>query len=273
MKYSMMSYTMTRQKEHFDFDEMLELTAELDLAGIDFFGTCGMTAEELRARVDDAGVPVLCSIYSANLAATDKDQLAQALEATKQQVEQAVAIGAPLMMVTTPGTEGVDRSECRKRWIGGLQQANAIVREAGLTLSIENFPGANSPFVVADDVLQAMRDVPGLKLTFDNGNAGSGEDPGGSFTRCAEHVVHAHFKDWRIVKETDPGARLMLDGRHYVAALIGEGDIDQAGSLAAMKKAGYDGCINIEYEGNDYTPAEGVRRAVEYLRALEAGLP
>jgi len=272
MKYSMMSYTMTRQKEHFDLDEMLRLTAELDLAGIDFFGTCGLTAAELRARVDDAGIPVVCSIYSANLAATDKADLARALEVTKHDVAQAVVLGAPLMMVTTPGTEGVDRGECRKRWIGGLQAALPIVEDAGLTLTIENFPGADSPFVIADDVLEAVREVPGLKLTFDNGNAASGEDPGESFARCAEHVVHAHFKDWAIVDDPAPDRRLMLDGRYYKAALIGEGDIDQAGSLAAMKRAGYDGCINIEYEGNDYPPAEAVRRAVEHLRNLEENL-
>jgi len=268
----MMSYTMTRQKEHFDFDEMLRLTAELGMAGIDFFGSCGMTVDEVRARVDDAGIPVVCYIYSANLAATDKGELTKALDTTKRQVDEALVLGAPLMMVTTPGIEGVDRTEARKRWIGGLQMANAIAQDAGLVLSIENFPGADSPFVVGDDVLEAMREVPGLKLTFDNGNAGTGEDPGASFARCAEHVVHAHFKDWRIVDAANPGARLMLDGHHYVAALIGEGDIDQAGSLAAMKKAGYDGCINIEYEGNDYTPAEGVRRAVAYLRSLEETL-
>ena len=272
MKYSMMAYTMTRQKEHFDFDEMLRLTVELDLAGIDFFGTCGLAAKELRARVDDLGIPVVCYIFSANLGADDDAQRAQALEVTKQQVAAAVALGAPRVMVTTPGTEGVDRAESRKRWIGGFQAALPIMEEAGVTLTIENFPGAFSPFVVADDVLEAIREVPGLKLTFDNGNAASGEDPGESFARCAEHVVHAHFKDWTIADEPAPDRRLMLDGRYYKAALIGEGDIDQAGTLAAMKRAGYDGCINIEYEANDYAPVDAVRRAVEYLRGLEATL-
>lgn len=272
MKYSMMSYTMTRQKEHFDLDEMLRLTAELDLAGIDFFGTCGLTAAELRGRVADLGIPVVCYIFAANLGTADDAARAQALDATKQRVAEAAALGAPRVMIPTPGAEGVDRGECRKRWIGGLQAALPIVEDAGLTLTIENFPGASSPFVVADDVLEAVREVPGLKLTFDNGNAGSGEDPGESFARCAEHVVHAHFKDWAIADDPAPDRRLMLDGRYYKAALIGEGDIDQAGTLAAMKRAGYDGCINIEYEGNDYPPVEAVRRAVEYLRNLEENL-
>lgn len=272
MKYSMMSYTMTRQKEHFDLDEMLRLTLELDLAGIDLFGTCGLPAAELRKRLDDAGIPVVCYIFSANLAATDRAERAQALGAAKRAVEEAVALGAPRLMVTTPGAEGVDRAEMRRRWIGGLQAALPTVQDAGLTLTIENFPGASSPFVVADDVLEGIRQVPGLKLTFDNGNAASGEPPGESFARCAEHVVHAHFKDWTVVDEPAPDRRLMLDGRYYKAALIGEGDIDQAGTLAAMKRAGYDGCINIEYEGNDYPPAEAVRRAVAYLRRLEETL-
>ena len=272
MKYAMMSYTMTRQKDHFDLDEMLRLTLELDLAGIDFFGTCGVTATELRRRVADAGIPVVCYIFSADLDAAGKAERVRALDATKRAVEEAVTLGAPTLMVTTPGKEGADRRELRKRWIGGLQAALPIVEDAGVTLTIENFPGAFSAFVVAADVLEAMREVPGLKLTFDNGNAASGEDPGESFTRCAEHVVHAHFKDWTIVDEPAPGHRLMLDGRYYKPALIGEGDVDQAGTLAAMKQAGYDGCINIEYEGNDYTPAEGVRRAAEYLRNLEATL-
>jgi sugar phosphate isomerase/epimerase len=269
MKYSMMSYTMTRQEEHFNLDEMLRLTLELDLAGIDLFGTCGVSAAELKKRLDDKGIPVVCYIFSADLGTTDKAERAQALGAARQAVAEAVILGAPRLMVTTPGTEGVDRAEMRRRWIGGLQAALPTVQDAGLTLTIENFPGASSPFVVADDVLKAIREVPGLKLTFDNGNAASGEAPGESFARCAEHVVHAHFKDWTIVSEAAADGRLMLDGRYYKAALIGEGDVDQAGTLAAMKRAGYDGCINIEYEGNDYRPAEAVRRAVVYLRRLE----
>jgi len=38
--------------------------------------------------------------------------------------------------------------------------------------------------------------------------------------------------------------------------------------LAAMKKAGYKGYINIEYEGNKYPPDAATRRAAKYLRTL-----
>jgi sugar phosphate isomerase/epimerase len=82
-------------------------------------------------------------------------------------------------------------------------------------------------------------------------------------------VAHAHFKDWLVRPDAAPGFRPMLDGRHYQAALIGEGVVDHRACVAAMAAAGYTGCINIEYEGNDYAPAEAVRRAVAYLRGVE----
>ena len=126
-------------------------------------------------------------------------------------------------------------------------------------MTIENFPGVASPFVTSENVLEAIREVPGLKLTYDNGNAIQGEDPALSFLRCADHVVHAHFKDWIL---TEPGRGMEgLDGRHYAAALIGEGIVPHFSCLAAMKQTGYKGYINIEYENNKYPPDEATRRA------------
>jgi sugar phosphate isomerase/epimerase len=117
-----------------------------------------------------------------------------------------------------------------------------------------------------------VREVPGLKVTYDNGNAAGGEDPAESFRKCAAHVAHAHFKDWDIRDTLADGYRAMLDGRYGKAALIGEGSVNQKACLAAMRAAGYQGCINLEYEGNVYTPAEACRRAAAYLRGLGEGV-
>ena len=112
------------------------------------------------------------------------------------------------------------------------------------------------------------REIPELKLTFDNGNAFTGEDPAESFRLCAADVVHAHFKDWELCT----GGLLGLDGRSYRGALIGEGMLDQRSCLAAMKKAGYTGYINIEYEGDKYDPEEATRRAADHMNKLMAEL-
>ena len=269
MKYSMMSYTVSRQPQHFDLRKMLKTTVELQLDGIDFVTLHGEKAKELRKMADDLGIKVVCHTFIAGeLASTDPAELRAGLDKAKAAFEAAVELGAPVVMVPTGGSDK-PRAERRRDWINGLAQAAPFAADAGVTLTVENFPGLTSPFVTAADILEAVEEIPGLKITYDNGNAASGEEPAASFERCAKHVVHAHFKDWDIVKVPTEGHREMLDGKFYRPALIGEGDVDQAACLRAMKAAGYEGYINIEYENNKYDPYEATRKAVEYLRSLE----
>jgi len=266
IKLSMMSYTMARQPQHFDLEEMLKLTRELNLDGIDFVGLHDRTAKELRRMADDHGVLVICHTFSADFNHEDDAARREAVDSAKQGIDDAVELGAPVVMIPTGWKAGEDRNATRRRWIRGLKELQPTAQEAGVILTVENFPGAQSPFVIAADMLEAVREVPGMKITFDNGNAAGGEDPAESFARCAEHVVHAHFKDWSVAGEGR--GILMLNGRRYEPALIGEGIVDHQSCLAAMQAAGYDGYINIEYEGDDYEPAEAVRRAADYLRNL-----
>ncbi len=270
MKLSMMSYTMARQPEHFSLESMLALTRDLKMDGIDFVTLHDTPAGELRKMAGDYGIPVVCHTFLAPFTDADPQVRAEALDDAKRGIAAAVELGAAVVMIPTCPVAGQDRDEARSVWIDGLRQLAPIAADAAVALTVENFPGESSSFVIADDFLQALAEVPSLKLTFDNGNAASGEDPAESFTRCGEHVVHAHFKDWTVRDDPADGYRRMLDGRYYRPALIGEGCVDHPACVAAMRQAGYDGCINIEYEGNEYLPADAVRKAVDYLRGLQA---
>lgn len=269
MRYSMMSYTMSRQPG-FNISGMLSLTAELKLAGVDFVTLYDRSAKDLRKMADDFGVPVICHTFYADLNAASPDARVKGLDDCKRGIEAAVELGAPVAMIPTPEKKGLDRHGSRRNWIEGLKEAVAFSTRAGISLTVENFPGVESPFVVANELLEAVREAPGLKITYDNGNAASGEDPAASFTASARHVVHAHFKDWTVSDSPRDGFRPMRDGRYYQPALVGEGVVDHRACLAAMRAAGYTGCINIEYEGNAYPAGDAVRKAVDYLRGLEA---
>ena len=268
----MMSYTWSRQPAHFDLRKMLTQTKGLGMAGIDFVGLHNQSAKALRQLADDHGVAVVCHTFFADLDSPDARKRQAACDSAKRSFADAVTLGAPVVMIPTPGKAGLDPRAGRRNWIAGLQAVQPFAADAGVVLTVENFPGADSPFVIADDLLEAVREVPGLKVTYDNGNASGGEDPAESFRRCAAHVVHAHFKDWCMRDTPAEGYRPQRDGRCGKAALIGEGSVDQKACLAAMRGAGYSGCINIEYEGNVYTPADACRRAAAYLRGLDAGL-
>lgn len=268
----MMSYTVSRQPEHFDLKRMFALTQELGLAGIDMVTLHDTPAGELRKMADDHGVPVVCHTFNVDLNMPDSAGRSGAIDECKRGIEAAVTLGAPIIMLPTPRKKGVDHRTSHRNWIAGLCEVAPLAEDAGLTLTVEHFTGVESPFVLAAELLEAVEKVPGMKITYDNGNAATGEDPVASFNACAEHVVHAHFKDWYISDTESDGSRQMRNGRFYTPALIGEGNMDHAACLTAMKAAGYDGCINIEYEGNEYDPYTGISKAIRYLRELEETL-
>ena len=267
MKLSMMSYTMARQVEKLDVPAMMKLTRELDFDGIDFVSLHDNRPEDLRKMADDIGVPIICHTFFADdLNHPEPQQRREGLETCRRGIEAAVILGAPVIMIPTPAKEGKPREASRRDWIEGLKEVASLTRSAGIQLTIENFPGVDSPFVIADDLLEGIAEVPGLKITYDSGNAFTGEDPLDSFFRTAEYTVHVHFKDWTTSPSPKQGYYPMLDGRYYRPALIGEGEVDNEAILQALQDRRYDGYINIEYQGDDYPADEALRRAVAYLR-------
>lgn len=266
-----MSYTFSRQgwrkNGKFDLEGMCRVAQELGIDGVDVVSTHNLLPADIRRILSDFGQKAVCHTFKADLNAATAAERRIGADQVRAGVDFAVEIGAPLVMVITPGKKGVPRDVSRRQFLDGFLESVEFARSAGITPTIENFPGRWSPLNVSSDVLEAIREVPGLKLTFDNGNVlTGGEDPSVSFMRCAAQVVHAHFKDWVLA---GPGGGLEgLDGRHYAAALIGEGIVPHASCLDAMKQAGYQGYINIEYEGKQYPPDEATRRAAGYLNNL-----
>ena len=214
---------------------------------------------------EDAGLEVACYTFLMDkFFAGEPDWLDEA----KQAMEDAALLGAPVAMVPTMARPEQSRNEFRRFWIEGLRAVLPFAEDAGVVLTVENFPTRHSAFVTADDFLLAKRELPSLRLTYDNGNAAGGEDPVESYNKCADDVVHVHFKDWYIRDEPGEGYREQLSGKYFKPALIGEGDLDTAACWNALGERGYDRFINIEYEGDDHRAHEGIRQAVEYLRGL-----
>jgi sugar phosphate isomerase/epimerase len=262
MKLCMMSYTMARQGV--GVEDIVRCAEELGLEGIDWVTTHDRTARELRAMSDAAGLTVAAHTF---ILCTFPDG-AQWRDAARQGLDDAVTLGAPVVMIPTMSRPDMERTEFRSLWIDALAEIAPWAREAGVILTVENFPGLHSAFVTSDDFAAAKRRVPDMKLTFDNGNAAGGEDPVASFRACAADVVHIHLKDWTVRDAPVEGYHPMLDGRYFRPALIGEGDMPTAACWQAFREAGYDRFINVEYEGNEVPAAEAMRRAVGYLRGL-----
>jgi len=267
VKTAMMTYTMARGPwgERHDVRELCEFTRDLGLDGIDWVTTYGHDPAEVRKVTDDLGLRNVCHTFYADIHVPDAAKRAEAPDQVRRGLDAAKALGAETVMIVVPWVKDVPRDETRRRALEGLAGAVELASAAGITVTIEPFPGALSPFVTSGDLIEAVRAVPGLKLTYDNGNvAMGGEDPAEGFRRCCEHVVHAHVKDWVLSDDGRPG----LDGRRYKPALVGEGIVDPRPWVAAMAEAGYDGYIDFEYEGSTYDPRDAVARGVRLMTEL-----
>lgn len=266
MKFSMMSYSMARQG--CSPETIVETARRLGLDGIDWVTTYGRDPAELRRMSEAAGLKVVAhTFFLPGVKTGDPGFLADA----KKSLETAVTLGAPLVMIPTPPIPGAaDRSANRRVWIDALARVAPLAADAGLILSIENFPGELSPFVTADDFFEAKDRIPSLRLTFDNGNAASGEDQLESLRRCFADVVHVHLKDWEAAPGPQEGFRPMLNG-YYRAALIGEGVVDSQATLRELARLGYRGYINLEYESDRYPAAEALERVLRRFEPELAG--
>ena len=261
MKFSMMTYTLMRQGG-FTPADCVRIAAELKMEGIDWVTTYGEDPALLRKMSVDAGLTVAAHTFFLRLKEGETLK-----EVAERNLDNAAALGAPLVMIPTTPLAGVDsREESRKRWIDMLAQVSPLAGERNLTFTVENFPGVVSCFVTAEDFYKAKAQIPSLKLTFDNGNAATGEDQIASCKACIKDIVHVHLKDWERRESAEEGFRQMLDGAYYRPALIGEGVVDSVATLRTLKEEGYNGFINIEYENNTYRADEGVKKVLEYLR-------
>ena len=263
MKYSMMTYTVMRQKVYTPAD-CVEIAVRLGMEGIDWVTTYGEDPELLRKMSTDAGLAVAAHTFFIR-----SREKAEVKSIAEKSLDDAAVLGAPLVMIPPlpfAGVTGPD--ENRRLWCEVLAEVSPLAAERRLTLTIENFPGAASAFVTAADFYEAKRAVPSLKLTFDDGNAATGEDPAESLRACMKDVVHVHFKDW--VFSRTPGGMLMRNGLYGTPALVGEGDVPTRAVQKELADSGYDGFVNIEYENNAYRAEEAIRRALDYLKTPDA---
>lgn len=95
------------------------------------------------------------------------------------------------------------------------------------------------------------------------------ENPGKAVGRLAQYAFHVHAKDFytKPGTATNPGEGwgMSRGGNYFKGSIIGHGDVPIAQCLRIMKRAGYDGVLSIEFEGQE-DPILGIRIGFDNLR-------
>ncbi len=168
---------------------------------------------------------------------------------TVQWMDASKRLGTRFLRTFAGWPEG-DRHARWPQMIASLRAVTAEAARAGVRLVMENHN--HTGFVqTADDVLAIFDAVrsPALGLLLDTGNYLDGL---ASITRTAKLAWHVHAKFTRVLP----------DGR--------DARIDHDAILKVLHDAGYDGCLSVEYEG-DESGQTAVPRAVTYLRGVITG--
>ncbi|MDD3926385.1 MAG: sugar phosphate isomerase/epimerase [bacterium] len=281
MKISVSSYSFSRYLTEgtMDIFGLIKATAELGFDGIEFSGLKLPEGETdtaaLAARVKnacaEAGLPIISyTIIADFITPPNGGNWQDEVERLKGEVDTAAILGAPRMRHdATRGIEGGDKGlaeflEILPDVANGCRAVTEYAADKGIRTMVENHG-----FLIQDSercaVLYEEINHANFGWLVDIGNfLCADDDPLRAVTRMAPHAIHAHAKDFHIKPaEADPGTGWFSSrgGNCLRGSIIGHGNVDTAGCIKALKDAGYDGYLSIEFEGME-----------DNRQALEIGL-
>jgi len=149
-------------------------------------------------------------------------------------------------------------------YINGLSEAADIVKDIGITLSIEN---AGTLCNTDEEILQCINSVnrPNMKVTFDGGNfILAGCDPHRAAGLLAEKVIHVHAKSFE--RTMDVSERSFSD-KPYKYCPIGRGLVDYRKIRDTLSAVGFERCFSFEPEGGEssrwYESLDALKKAIK----------
>src|SRR5262249_53780386 len=188
----------------------------------------------------------------------DKNYRAIRVDHTIRSLTLAKELGAP-NITTEPGgpvEKGQSWSAALKLFVEELKPVIEHAEKVGVLLLVE--PEPELLIEKAEQFEEFMRhiDSPAVGLNFDVGHAYCvKDDPATTIPRVAKYIRHFHLED-------------IAATRVHQHLIPGDGAIDFASALKAIRDIGYTGWVTIELYPYIADPDEAARRALERVSAI-----
>ena len=293
MKFGISSYCLDREieKGHMTLHEVIDWAARagaecMELVPFAFrfddpaSGRVDLSAiARVKQQAQDAGI-TLCN-YSV---LADFCREGEAFEAEVRRIEHeidiAAALGVPRMrhdVCAFRRPQGENTLADFEKWLPRMAEAaGRLTRYAhkhGVQTLIENHGFFANGCDRVERILRLVNDD-NYGLLLDTGNVICvDEDPTIAAKTLAPITRMVHLKDFYI-RQRDPGDSTQFDcagswfrsrgGKYLRGAILAQGDLDVYATLAALKGAGYDGNIVLEFEGMEdarYATTVGLQNA------------
>lgn len=264
--------------------ESIALAAELGFHGVQIYATSGefspdvLTDEEkteIKSLLSEKGLVVsaLCGDMGGHGFQIAEDN-PERIEKTKRIIDLAKEFGTDTV-TTHIGVIPSDKSHPRYSvMLDALTQCGEYAAENGVTLAIETGPED------AKTLLGFVSDIPkGVGVNLDPANfvMVTGQDPVEAVKMLGKYIVHTHVKDGVMLKQTDPeiiyghfatgGIEALNVADYFLETPIGEGKVDFASYIEALKEVGFDGFLTVERETGD-DPTADIIKALNVIKTF-----
>lgn len=213
--------------------------------------------------LQETGLSVGVFSVSQNFAKRDPHERLIQLDKIKFGIDEAEFYGAKVVRVFAGDvSEDVTAEEALPWIIEGLSHASIYAETVGVKLALENHGKLAGRSDQVRGIIESVREQSGVEALGANPDTGNfmlvNEESHLAIRAVAPFAQMVHFKDFARTTPDDPeGHYTSLTGERYRGTALGEGDVDLAACIQVLKVAGFEGWVNLEYEG-----AEDARVAV-----------
>lgn len=267
MQLSVSSYSFAQylKKGKMTLLETIDAAAEIGFSGIEFIDLPKELskaeklelAAALRERAAQKGIAMVAYTVGADLWQPDPAAREAELERLCDQVDVAVALGAPVMRHDL--VRKLDRTGAGRSFLGMMPTLAENVRviadyaaRCGVKTCSENHGFvAQDSYRMEQFMTLVAHDNYGMLVDMGNFLCVD-EDPATAVSRVANFAVHAHAKDMLICPPSTDGGKGIIVTRGAMGlkpTAIGRGSVPVARCLKILQRAGYDGWVSLEYEG------------------------
>ncbi|MBQ6824148.1 MAG: sugar phosphate isomerase/epimerase [Clostridia bacterium] len=260
MKYTVTCYSFTQYVKagKLTWKDCIAKAKELGFDAIEFTNSPFENAEdplavakELRAEADRLGMVVSNLAVGADLLAED------GVEKVCRYVDIAEILGAPTLRhdvakgFKNPTFKGYD--SVLPQLADACRKITEYAAQKGIRTMTENHGFFSQDSLRVEKLINTVAHENFGQLV-DLGNfMCADEDPVTAVGRCAPYAFYVHAKDFILKsgQEPDPGEGFFATrgGNFLRGTIIGHGVVPVTQCLRALKKAGYDGWLSVEFEG------------------------
>jgi sugar phosphate isomerase/epimerase len=143
-----------------------------------------------------------------------------------------------------------------------LKLLEKFAMEYDIKAAIHNHGPEDKIFPSPQSVLERVKDLdPRVGLCMDVGHTSrSGANIVESIDEAGPRLLDMHIKDLKVASDKDSQCD------------VGEGVLPILGVFKQLKKIGYHGCVDLEYEINEDAPLTGMLKSFAYMRGLMAAM-